>query len=446
MAYINYQRSYIRFKVVYYGPGLGGKTTNLEQLHEMSGKQGEMISLETEGDRTIFFDYMPLNLGKLGGVETVLKLYTVPGQVRYNRTRRMVLRDVDGIVFVADSQRAAMPDNEESLRNLGENLADEGIDLSSLPMVMQYNKRDLDDIASVEELDAVLNPGGLPVFEASAVNGENVRETLKALSSLVYQAGVEKYGLKAAMPEDGVEREPDSEAAEGPVPEAEFARDDEDRGREDDSWTLAPGGTDSTPADVVEERWSSPPGVKRDSQGTRTIQPEAGEGRAEGDGGAAEAISILERKVFAQFVEMREILQQIVMTQLEQESFEEYSRRATEEGKAISRNIEGVADSVARVEDMIVELARGMERMQGSIDGLREDINRVIRKEVDDQLAEFLADLDSSEAGEQKLIPISDDPSRDPAPDRVRSDQRKTAAPPRSRSGGRGRGGAGSRR
>ena len=354
MAYINYQRSYIRFKVVYYGPGLGGKTTNLEQLHEMSGKQGEMISLETEGDRTIFFDYMPLNLGKLGGVETVLKLYTVPGQVRYNRTRRMVLRDVDGIVFVADSQRAAMSDNEESLRNLGENLADEGIDLSSLPMVMQYNKRDLEDIASVEELDAVLNPGGHLAFEASAVNGENVLETLKALSSLVYQAGVEKYGLKVSQPETV-----DSEA---PVPEADLMYDDEDGGREDDSWTLAPGGTDSTPADVVEERWSSPPGVKRDSRGTRTIQPEAGEGWAEGDGGAAEAISVLERKVFAQFVEIREILQQIVMTQLEQESFEEYSRRATEEGKEIAGDLEAVAGSVARVEDMIMELARGMER------------------------------------------------------------------------------------
>ena len=150
----------MRFKIVYYGPDLCGKTTNLEELHKMFGGNVDLVSLQTGDDRTIFFDYMPLNLGKLGNMETVFRLYTVSGQVRDNKTRKMVLRDVDGIVFVADSRKEAMPDNVESLFNLEENLAQEDVELSPLPMVIQYNKRDLENIASIERMEAELNQAG----------------------------------------------------------------------------------------------------------------------------------------------------------------------------------------------------------------------------------------------------------------------------------------------
>ena len=129
MAHVNFQRSFLRFKIVYYGFDLCGKTTNLEELHKMLGGNAELVSLQTEGDRTIYFDYIPLNLGKLGNIETVFRIYTVPRKVRDNKTRKMMLRDVDGVVFVADSRKEAMRNNVESLFNLEENLAQEGVEL-----------------------------------------------------------------------------------------------------------------------------------------------------------------------------------------------------------------------------------------------------------------------------------------------------------------------------
>jgi signal recognition particle receptor subunit beta len=206
MAHVNFQRSLLRFKIVYYGPDLCGKTTNLEELHKMFGGNVELVSLQNEGDRTIFFDYMPLNLGKLGNIETVFRIYTVSGQVRDNKTRKMVLRDVDGIVFVADSRKEEMPNNVESLFSLEENLAQEGVELSSLPMVIQYNKRDLDDIVSIERMEAELNQAGRPFFAASAHKGENVKKTLLAIAQQVYEVAAERYGLA-----DPVERKVDGE-------------------------------------------------------------------------------------------------------------------------------------------------------------------------------------------------------------------------------------------
>ncbi len=206
MAQVNFQKSLMRFKIVYYGPHLCGKTTNLEELHNMLGGNTDLVSLQTEGDRIIFFDYVPLNLGKLGNIETVFRIYTVPGKALDSKTLKMALGDVDGIVFVADSRKKEMPNNVESLFNLEENLAQEGVELSPLPMVFQYNKRDLDNLASIEKMEADLNQAGRPYFAASALKGENVKKTLLAIAQQVYDVAAERSGLA-----DPVERTVDGE-------------------------------------------------------------------------------------------------------------------------------------------------------------------------------------------------------------------------------------------
>ncbi|MBI4727448.1 gliding-motility protein MglA [candidate division TA06 bacterium] len=187
MALINQASHEISCKLVFYGPGLGGKTTNLRYIYEKvsPGAKGQLISLATELDRTLFFDFMPLDLGSIHGYKTKFHLYTVPGQVFYNASRKLVLRGVDGIVFVADSQTERLADTLESFRNLGENLAEMKLTLESLPLVLQYNKRDLPNIVTIDELNTKLNPQGYPYFEAVANQGIGVLDTLKALSKLV---------------------------------------------------------------------------------------------------------------------------------------------------------------------------------------------------------------------------------------------------------------------
>ena len=187
----------ISCKIVYYGPGLSGKTTNLQVVHQRipRDKKTEMISLSTEGDRTLFFDFLPLNLGSIQGFKTKFQLYTVPGQVYYNATRKMVLRGVDGVVFVADSQRSRMAENIESLQNLRQNIQENNLKLDNLPLVIQYNKRDLDDVFSVEELNEQLNPDGLPWYAATAHNGKGVISTLKAISMLVIEEFNRNHGV-----------------------------------------------------------------------------------------------------------------------------------------------------------------------------------------------------------------------------------------------------------
>ncbi len=189
MSTINYAQKEISCKIVYYGPGLCGKTTNLQFIHEMlpQRNRGELVSLATQQDRTLFFDFLPLDLGKVKGFDTKFHLYTVPGQVYYNATRKLVLRGVDGIVFVADSQQDRLSENLRSLENLRDNLLEYGYDLKSIPWVIQYNKRDLDNISTIEELQNTLNPEGIPSFEAVATTGGGVKETLKAISSLVLE-------------------------------------------------------------------------------------------------------------------------------------------------------------------------------------------------------------------------------------------------------------------
>jgi signal recognition particle receptor subunit beta len=189
MVTINYAFREISCKIVYYGPGLSGKTTNLQYVHDRvpSKSRGDLISLATETDRTLYFDFLPIHVGDIAGFATKFQLYTVPGQVFYNATRKLVLRGVDGIVFVADSQAAKMDENIESLSNMYENLRENGIDVNDIPIVIQYNKRDLPDIATVEELEKTLNPEGRAWIEASAVNGTGVFDTLKRITKLVLE-------------------------------------------------------------------------------------------------------------------------------------------------------------------------------------------------------------------------------------------------------------------
>jgi mutual gliding-motility protein MglA len=186
MVFFNYSTMQMAAKVVYYGPGLCGKTTNLHYIygHTSGDSRGEMVSLETETDRTLFFDLLPIDVGQIAGFNTRIQLYTVPGQVFYNTTRKLVLKGVDGVVFVADSQRAMQQANIESFKNLEENLAEMGLATDSLPLVLQYNKRDLADISTVEEMNRYMNPHNWPWFEASALTGQGVFETLKGVSKL----------------------------------------------------------------------------------------------------------------------------------------------------------------------------------------------------------------------------------------------------------------------
>ena len=187
MSFINYSAREINFKIVYYGPGLCGKTTNLEHIYKVSKPEakGKMVSLATETERTLFFDFLPLDLGEIRGFKTRFHLYTVPGQVFYDASRKLILRGVDGVCFVADSQEARMDANLESLENLRHNLEEQGFDLDQLPYVIQYNKRDMPEVVSLEELTANLNPTQVPEFEAVAITGVGVFETLKGLARQV---------------------------------------------------------------------------------------------------------------------------------------------------------------------------------------------------------------------------------------------------------------------
>jgi signal recognition particle receptor subunit beta len=187
VSFINYSAREINCKLVYYGPGLCGKTTNLQFIYNKTRNdaKGKMISLATETERTLFFDFLPLSLGEIRGFKTRFHLYTVPGQVFYDASRKLILKGVDGVCFVADSQLERMEANLESLDNLRFNLQEQGYDLDKLPYVVQYNKRDLPNAVPVEELREVLNPGGVPDYEACAVTGEGVFDTLKALAKQV---------------------------------------------------------------------------------------------------------------------------------------------------------------------------------------------------------------------------------------------------------------------
>jgi signal recognition particle receptor subunit beta len=187
MSFINYSSREINCKIVFYGPGLCGKTTNLQWIYKKTNPEskGKMISLATETERTLFFDFLPLALGEIRGFKTRFHLYTVPGQVFYDASRKLILKGVDGVVFVADSQIERMEANIESVENLRLNLAEQGYDLDKIPYIIQYNKRDLPNVVPLEEMKKALNPRGVPDYEAVAMNGAGVFDTLKAIAKLV---------------------------------------------------------------------------------------------------------------------------------------------------------------------------------------------------------------------------------------------------------------------
>jgi len=187
MTFINYASKEINCKIVYYGPGLGGKTTNLQYIYNKTAPEakGKMISLATETDRTLFFDFLPLDLGTIRGFTTRFHLYTVPGQVFYDASRKLILKGVDGVVFVADSQEERMEANIESIRNLETNLQEHGLDLPALPYALQFNKRDLPNVVAAEELYRILNFKREPTFEAVATTGVGVFDTLKAVAKQI---------------------------------------------------------------------------------------------------------------------------------------------------------------------------------------------------------------------------------------------------------------------
>ena len=187
MSFINYAAREINCKLVYYGPGLCGKTTNLQYIYSKvePSTKGKLISLATETERTLFFDFLPLELGSIRGFKTRFHLYTVPGQVFYDASRKLILRGADGVIFVADSQIERMESNIESLENLEANLSEQNMKLDGLPFVLQYNKRDLPNVVPIEELQSALNGRNVPWFEACAPKGTGVFETLKGAARLV---------------------------------------------------------------------------------------------------------------------------------------------------------------------------------------------------------------------------------------------------------------------
>ena len=198
MVLFNYSTRELTAKIVYYGPGICGKTTNLQFIHEnLPGEvRGKMLSLATKTDRTLFFDFLPIDLGEIRGMKTRVQLYTVPGQVFYNETRKLVLKGVDGIVFVADSQETMLGANTESFKNLEDNLKAHGLKLAEMPHVIQFNKRDLPKLASIEALNAALNKHNAPFYESVATTGIGVQDTLKAIVKLVLLNLTRKYETK----------------------------------------------------------------------------------------------------------------------------------------------------------------------------------------------------------------------------------------------------------
>ncbi len=203
MVLFNYGTRELTAKIVYYGPGLCGKTTNLEFIHKTIPQKtrGKMLSLATKTDRTLFFDFLPIELGAIRGMKTKIQLYTVPGQVFYDATRKLVLKGADGVVFVADSQKEMMDSNLDSWENFKTNLKENGIDIRTIPLVIQYNKRDLPNVLSVKELNGKLNEFNSPFFEAVALSGQGVQDTLKGITKFVMESLTKRYKAKKPLEE-----------------------------------------------------------------------------------------------------------------------------------------------------------------------------------------------------------------------------------------------------
>ncbi len=225
MVLFNYATRELTAKIVYYGPGLCGKTTNLEHIHRSlpQNKRSKMLSLATKTDRTLFFDFLPIELGAIRGMKTKIQLYTVPGQVFYDATRKLVLKGADGVVFVADSQKAMMDSNLDSWKNFETNLKENGIDIQNIPLVIQYNKRDLPDVLPVKDLNKRLNLRKVPFFEAAAISGQGVQDTLKGITKLVLETLAKRHRPKKRELLEQVE-EVKQEPVKSVLPQVEEAK------------------------------------------------------------------------------------------------------------------------------------------------------------------------------------------------------------------------------
>jgi hypothetical protein len=234
MVVFNYSGREINAKIVYYGPGLSGKTTNLEHIYGTTAPhlRGKMVSMKTKVDRTLFFDFLPIEGGEIAGFKVRFLLYTVPGQVYYNATRKLVLKGADAVVFVADSQADELAANRESLKNLQENLKEHGKDIATIPMVMQYNKRDLQGILPVDKLEGELNKRGVPSFEATATVGTGVFETLGAATRMVMAELREQLVRDQKNCEETVDGQ---ELSFGCMPESNEAQGEVEQGAQDSS-------------------------------------------------------------------------------------------------------------------------------------------------------------------------------------------------------------------
>jgi signal recognition particle receptor subunit beta len=300
MVFFNYATMQMAAKVVYYGPGLCGKTTNLHHIYGRTapGSRGEMVSLETETDRTLFFDLLPLDVGVIGGFKTRVQLYTVPGQVFYNTTRKLVLKGVDGMVFVADSQRAMKDANVESLANLATNLAEIGIKLDEIPLVFQYNKRDLANILSVEEMEESLNPQRLhESYEACAVLGQGVFETLKAISRLTLRSLKKRMlGEEKAPPAKPIapppKPAPPAAVAAAPVAEAAPAR---APAPARPSSPAAHRAASPAPAEEIDDKLEVEPGTFADTPAPPVLAHELNQPPTTFDGGDSETVQEFEQ-------------------------------------------------------------------------------------------------------------------------------------------------------
>ncbi len=230
MVLFNYALKELTAKIVYYGPGLSGKTSNLQYIYEELPikNKGRMLTLATETDRTLYFDFLPVDAGVVRGIKTRVQLYTVPGQVFYNATRRMVLKGADGVVFVADSQRSMVEANLESFENLRENLKAHDLKVEEMPLVLQFNKRDLQEICTLEEMNDSLNPMNGPFYEAVAKDGVGVEETLQAISGLVLKSVIDRYGGDRSMTPLGTMAPVGSAGAAAKVAASDPARTDPD--------------------------------------------------------------------------------------------------------------------------------------------------------------------------------------------------------------------------
>ena len=274
MVQINFAQKQVNAKIVYYGPGMSGKTTNLEVVHQRAptANRGDLTSISTDGDRTLFFDFMPLDLGTVAGMRTCFQIYTVPGQVYYNSTRKLVLQGVDGVVFVADSSGSMVQENLESLKNLEQNLNEYGKTLASLPHVIQYNKRDLPDAMSVEELNRLLNAHNAPCFEAVANTGQGVFPTLKALAARVLETI--HTGSRGSAPAPTAAPLPSGPSAFPQQPQVAAAASSAPKPLHQTGYTpVAPGA--GGPAPIPMQRPTSPAPVPAYAQGPQVAAPRA---------------------------------------------------------------------------------------------------------------------------------------------------------------------------